>query len=337
MPSFSQQRESYVEDLRCMCRICGENLGMLRLFCLKWWRCMMAADFIKKTTRSSHNTSDRFCYAHWNCWINISPFHISWLSCLLSICINCLTREWHWQKTAATQNNTRSSCILPLLKSHSSIVPLALETISRWIPPVARKLPAGCHVGKRKRKRRSCEPVWRSCWLAWRSSPRCSRHGRGGLAGSVGGETWWAPVGSVDLPQHWAPWIRSIFWHWLAHAHCLPFIWKTQFRKLRDRCYPAFPILSQCCWYRMQSHAVTDHLLYFVPLRNGRSPSISMCWANSQMLGWEALSCSLKHEFLRFFSLHQWKSLLLCLLWGCWRKSSHLRGETCSNFNGLTQ
>ncbi len=109
---------------------------------------------------------------------------------------------------------------LPLLKSHPFKVLLSLRTISRWIPPVAWQLPAGCRAGKRKRRRRSCEPVWRSCWLAWSSSPQSSWCGPGGLAGSVGGETWWAPVGSVDLPQHWALQIRSILWQFLTLTAC---------------------------------------------------------------------------------------------------------------------
>lgn len=82
---------------------------------------------------------------------------------------------------------------------------------------VAWQLPAGCRAGKRKRKRRSCEPVWRwSCWLGCHSSPQSSWCGHGGHAGIGGGETCWAPVGSVDLPQHWAPRISSILWHTLT-------------------------------------------------------------------------------------------------------------------------
>lgn len=120
--------------------------------------------------------------------------------------------------------NSKQYSLLPvllLLKSHSFKVLLSLETVPRRIPPpVVRQLPAGCRAGKRKRRRRSCEPVWRSCWLAWRSSPQSSWCGRGGLSGSVGGETWWAPVDSVYLPQHWAPQIRSIFWYVLSLTDC---------------------------------------------------------------------------------------------------------------------
>lgn len=131
---------------------------------------------------------------------------------LFFCCRNCL-----WQKTAANWNDIHSTLILPFsLELHLFRLLLPLNTDPWWMPPVLWKLPAGCRAGRRKRRRRSCEPVWRSCWLVWSSSPRSSWCGHGGLAGSVGGETWWAPVGSVDLPQHWAPQIRSIIWHFLT-------------------------------------------------------------------------------------------------------------------------
>lgn len=111
-------------------------------------------------------------------------------------------------------------------------------------------LPDGCRAGRRKRKRRSCELVWRSYWEVRCSSPRSSWRGSGGLAGSVGGETWWALVGSVDLPQHWDLQIWSIPRQ--SQAHCFLFIWKTKVRKF-DYCIYLLPPSSAYAYTRQRA------------------------------------------------------------------------------------
>lgn len=139
--------------------------------------------------------------------------------------------------------------------------------------PVAWKLPAGCRAGKRKRRRRSCELASGSCWLAWSSSPRCSSCGHEGLLWSVGGRTWWAPVGSVDLPQHWAPQSGGI----IRHDHCSLFTWNTTVRNTlhqhlnaANRCLvktPGAVIRRPGC--EIFTRPVHDWFVYYVGYESG--------------------------------------------------------------------
>lgn len=95
--------------------------------------------------------------------------------------------------------NTQQGFHLTLLSGdawHISTAKLRFNVF--MCPSVDRSVPAGCHAGRRKKRRRSCGLVWRSCWWAWKSSPQCSGCGRRGLAGSVGDETWWALWSSLN-------------------------------------------------------------------------------------------------------------------------------------------